>query len=269
MKMRGRRKYFTGTACAWASLALLAAACGLVFRFVPGMRFLSTLALCGAAGLLALAVLERNSKRSAVARWARSALLVCFALGLALFAVLEGLVLSGARADEDDARVQAIIVLGAGVNGETPSLSLRTRIDAAEEYIENHPDLPVILSGGQGEGEDITEAECMRRALTARGIDESRLYLEERSTSTAENLAYSLELLEALGFVPWSEETPDGGRVAVVTNGFHLYRTRLLGEPSLRVVGVPAALPWLHLNVNYYVREAFAAAEVLLLGGQT
>lgn len=253
----------------WLCLAaLLFLALGIVLRMISGMRFTSLLFFCGAALLCVLALLEHGAGRCALARRARNALLVLLALGFALFAVMEGMVLSGARADADDANVQAIIVLGAGVNGETPSLTLRTRIDAAVAYIALHPELPVILSGGRGEGEDITEAECMRRALTARGIADERLYLEECSTSTAENLAFSRELLDTLGFVPRSEAAPEGGRVAVVTNDFHLFRTRLLAQPEMVVVGVPAKLPWLHLNVNYYVREAFAAAQAVLLGGQ-
>lgn len=263
----GKQKCFTGGSRALCTATVLAAALGLALRLLPGVRFLSTLCLCGAAVLLVLTLLERYARESAGARWARNALIVLLALGFAFFAVLEGMVLSGRKGDAEDARVQAVIVLGAGVNGETPSLTLRTRIDAAEEYLTAHPELIAVLSGGQGAGEDITEAECMRRALAARGIDESRLYLEERSTSTAENLACSLEILETLGFVPWSEDTPEGGHVAVVTNDFHLCRTRLLGEPELKVVGVPATLPWLHLNVNYCIREAFALAKLLVLGG--
>lgn len=260
-------KCFTHLERVFRRAALAAALLGAALRAVAGMRFSSTLCLCGAAVLAVLALLERGARKCRGARWARNGLLALLALGFALFAVMEGMVLSGARADADEENVQAILVLGAGVNGETPSLTLRTRIDAAAAYIAAHPTLPIVLSGGQGPGEDITEAECMRRALVARGIADERLYLEERSTSTAENLAYSRELLDTLGFVPWSGETPAGGRVAVVTNDFHLCRTRQLAQPEMVVVGVPAALPWLHLTVNYYVREAFALAEMLVFGG--
>lgn len=265
---RGEKgKRFTDLPRLLCRAALGAAVLGALARAVSGIRFLSTLLFCAAAVLAVLALLERGARKCRAARWARNALLALLALGFALFAGMESMVLSGARADEDEENVQAIIVLGAGVNGETPSLTLRTRIDAAAAYIAAHPALPVVLSGGQGQGENITEAECMRRALTSRGIADERLYLEERSTSTAENLAYSRELLDTLGFVPWSEEVPEGGRVAVVTNDFHLCRTRLLAQPEMVVVGVPATLPWLHLTVNYYVREAFALAEMLVFGG--
>ena len=121
-------------------------------------------------------------------------------------------------------------MLGAGVNGETPSLTLRTRIDAAAAYLEEHPDVPVVLSGGQGPGEAITEAKCMRRALVRRGVDESRLYPEERSTSTQENLRYSRAILEELG-VDLTQ------RVAIVTSDYHLCRA------SITLSARPSALP--------------------------
>ena len=150
-------------------------------------------------------------------------------------------------------------MLGAGVNGETPSLILQRRIDAAADYLKLHPDVPVVLSGGQGPGEDITEAEAMRRGLAARGVDESRLLKEERSTSTAENFAFSKALLEAQGF-----ET-EGAAIAVVTSDFHCFRAHLLaGRAGLSTVDVPAEVPWRMLAVNYYVREFFALGKTVL-----
>lgn len=247
--------------------SLLFLALGGVLRAISGMRFSARLFLCGAAVLALLALLERGIARgSKASHWARNALLVLLALGFAFFAVLEVQVLRGAPSDETDAPVSAVIVLGAGVNGETPSLTLRTRIDAAADYLRAHPDLPAILSGGQGPGEDITEAECMRRALVSRGIDAGRLYLEERSTSTRENFEYSAQILASLG-----PEGGDGACVAVVTSDFHLFRASLLAQPELRVVGVPAHFPsalyYRALSVNYYVREAFALASFYVFGG--
>ena len=248
--------------------ALVFLALGGVLRVISGMRFSARLFFCGAAVLALLALLERGTARgSRPAHWARNALLVLLALGFAFFAVLEAQVLRGAPPKEADAPVSAVIVLGAGVNGETPSLTLRTRIDAAADYLRAHPDLPAILSGGQGEGEDITEAECMRRALVSRSIEESRLYLEERSTSTRENFAYSKEILASL--LPGG--SVDSVCVAVVTSDFHLFRASLFAQPELCIIGVPAHFPpalyYRALTVNYYVREAFALASFYVFGG--
>ena len=232
-------------------------------RFIPGLRFSAFLCLCAAAVLFVLFVLDRAARRgSRAAVWGRRVLLALLAAGFVLFAVLETMVLRGARADKSDAPVSAVIVLGAGVNGETPSLALRTRIDAAAEYLEEHPGVPVVLSGGQGPGESITEAECMRRALVRRGVDESRLHLEERSTSTQENLRYSREMLESLGVDPTR-------RVAIVTSDFHLCRARLMwgGDTAAVPAHLPSALYFQCLTVNYFIREAFGLAAYFVYGG--
>ena len=110
-----------------------------------------------------------------------------------------------------------------------------------------------VLSGGQGPGEDTSEARAMYDALTARGIDPERLILEEQSANTRQNLQNSLALL------------PDDYHktVAIVTNDFHMGRVRLLlnaAGPG-RVVQVPAKLPWWWLSANYYLRESFAVVN--------
>ena len=130
------------------------------------------------------------------------------------------------------------------------------------EYLEEHPDVPVVLSGGQGPGEAITEAECMRRALVRRGVDESRLYPEERSTSTQENLRYSRAILEELGVDP-------AQRVAIVTSDFHLCRARLMwgGDTAAVPAHLPSALYFQCLTVNYFIREAFGLAAYFVYGG--
>ena len=158
-----------------------------------------------------------------------------------------------------DADANYLIVLGAGVNGTSPSLSMVNRLTAAKDYLETHPDCIAIVSGGQGPGEDITEAQAMYTALVASGIAPERLLLEERSTSTAENLAFSREILQAAGLTSDSV-------IAVVTNDFHQFRTQLIAEDlGMVVVGIPAELPWWWLNANYYVREFFALGKLWMV----
>ena len=89
-----------------------------------------------------------------------------------------------------------VIVLGCKVNGTEPSQMLRLRIDATEEFLKNNPEANAVLSGGQGPDEDIPEALCMYRELIARGISAERLYMEDKSVSTRENIAFSLEIIE-------------------------------------------------------------------------
>lgn len=242
--------------CALAgSFLLLGAVC---YFAVAGMKFSGWFLAGMAAVCLAAAWLNRRAEKSRAGRIARRILFLCLAAGLAAFTVTEGLILSAARGSPDQ-QADAVIVLGAGVNGRTPSLALRSRINAAEVYLTDYPDVPAVLSGGQGQGENITEARAMYNVLTADGVNPDRLILEERSTSTAENFQYSKSLLQERGL--------DIGhaRIAVVTNDFHIFRAGLLaGRQGLTAFGVPAKLPW-WLTVNYDAREVFAVWKMVLL----
>ncbi len=125
-----------------------------------------------------------------------------------------------------------VIVLGAQVRGERPSRALLRRLERAAEYARENPDTKLILSGGQGPDEGISEAECMRRYLTEQGIPESRLLLEDRSTSTRENLKFSAAFLDS-----------QKNRVGVLTNSFHVYRALMLARSQgyAHVSGIPAS----------------------------
>lgn len=234
---------------------LLSAVCGFV---LPGVRFSAALFLCLAVLCGGLILLGRWAAVSGKGRLARRIVLCGLCAGGIVFLAVEGLILSFGESDPPEEAVSAVIVLGAGVNGRTPSLTLQTRIEAAAAYLNKHPDVPAVLSGGQGPGEAITEARAMYTALTARGIPAERLLLEEKSTSTAENIAFSKELLAEHGI-------GSGGTVAIVTNDFHQYRARrIAADNGLTAVGIPAELPWWWLNANYYVREFFALGKLWL-----
>ena len=250
----GRRNRGEGL---WLPAAGVLLAVSLCARLVPGIRF--TVILCGALAGVCLGgwLLRRWSEYSAAGRAAYRALTALLCAGLVAFGCVEGLLLIRGSQDNSALPAAAVIVLGAGINGETPSLMLQSRIDAAAEYLLRHPEVPAVLTGGQGDGESISEAEAMRRGLTALGVAEDRLHLEDRATSTAENFAFSRQILEELGLAE--------GRIAVVTNSFHCYRSHLLAQrEGLTVMDVPAETPWLILEINYYMREAFALVKTLI-----
>lgn len=141
-----------------------------------------------------------------------------------------------------------LIVLGCQVRGTTPSQMLVERIAAAEAYLKENPDSVCIVSGGQGPDENITEARCMRDELVKRGISGDRIYMEERSTSTRENLMYSLDILEENGL---------GNEVGIVTNEFHEYRARrIAGKLGIRAEAVPAKTAG-YLLPTFFVREQY------------
>ena len=173
------------------------------------------------------------------------------------FAVLLGLVLSGAR-DKVEGEPGAMVILGCQVKPWGPSVLLQDRLDKALDYLADHPDLIVVVSGGQGSDEHISEAQCMYDYLTAQGVPGENILLEDRSHNTAENLRYTVELLAEAGY--------DGSAgVVVVSNGFHLTRVRLLWD---RVCGEEwelstLAAPSSHLpsRLKMYIREPFALVK--------
>ena len=241
-----------------AAAALLALAGAALMTVRPwGMRF-SGFLLAGLAAILIVALLlDRWAVGSKTGRLCRRVFQTALTLALVSLICIESYVINIGRSDLSALPADAVVVLGAGVNGTQPSLSLYTRLTVALDYLEENPDVPVVLTGGRGYGEEITEAQCMYDWLTARGVDPARLILEEQAGNTAENFAFSKELLEEQGIDPAEDS------VAVVTNDFHIARSRLIAvrQGYGHAFGVPAELPWLHLEVNYYLREAFAMVK--------
>ena len=245
--------------CARIVLALLLLAAGVVCVVLRGfgMRFTGFLCLGCAAALVLSVALGQLALYGLFWRVVRGVFYGALCVGLAAFCVLEAQVL---RAENSEiCSADAAIVLGAGVRGTQPSLALQSRLEVALAFAEANPASPIVLSGGQGYGEDISEAECMRRYLTARGVPPEQLILEDRSTDTAENFRFSKDKLTRSGV------DTDRATVAVISNDFHLCRAAVLARrEGLHPVGIGAPVPWLHLEVNYTIREAFALAKTYL-----
>ena len=150
-----------------------------------------------------------------------------------------------------------VVILGAGLWGETPSDILYKRLDAALEYIHKYPDVKIILSGGRGPGETITEAEAMKRYLIKNGIQENMILKEEKSTSTEENIKYTKELIQSLN-------DKENISVTLVTSNFHILRSKLLAQREGFKVSVYSApiLSW--LIPTYYTREYFALMKYFI-----
>lgn len=238
-------------------LAGLSLITGLLLQFVfTSIRFTGFLFCCAAAALALFALLTRWKEKHRWALWCRRVFLGLLAAGFAFFAVLEAQVISWSYTDAETP-VTAVIVLGAGVNGAEPSLSLASRLEAALAYVADKPDVPIVVSGAQGANEAISEARCMFGWLTARGVPPEQIILEERAASTKENIYYSLELLRAKGLDTTSN-------IAVVSSDYHLCRASQYMPGNM--VPVAAHMPprYWPLTLNYYVREAFGLAAALV-----
>ncbi len=138
---------------------------------------------------------------------------------------------------KSDEKSNVAIVLGCIVNGDKPGIFLRGRINAAYNYLNDNPDAIAILSGGQGKGENISEAQCMFNELTSKGIDKSRLYIEDKSTSTRENFKYSAQLMK--------NNNINCDKITVITNDFHEYRANSFAKKNgLTPLRYPSKTPW-------------------------
>jgi uncharacterized SAM-binding protein YcdF (DUF218 family) len=141
-----------------------------------------------------------------------------------------------------------LIVLGCKVNSEQPTLMLEERLQAAFSYLVQNPEAVAVLSGGQGPGEDISEAECMYRYLTGKGIDGKRLYKEDRSTSTRENVLFSHNIIE---------EKHLNSNIAIVTNEFHEYRANIIAKALGYNASAVSAKTERMLFPTFYVRKLY------------
>ena len=208
----------------------------------------------GMAGLGALVFLFPRLPRAG--QWALGALVLIAAAG---FVILELPILRGAHTDENP-KADYLIVLGAKVNGTTPSHAMHDRLTAALDYLNAYPDATAIVSGGQGDDEGISEAEAMRIWLEAHGVAPGRILLEDRSETTRQNLENSFAIMRERGADP-----ADG--VAVVTSEYHLYRAREIASAlGARPIGVAARTSIFGMRVNYFIREGFAVGYMKLAG---
>ncbi|HJF33340.1 MAG TPA: YdcF family protein [Sporosarcina psychrophila] len=147
------------------------------------------------------------------------------------------------------------IVLGAKVKREAPSLSLQYRLDAALRYANEHPHVKMILSGGQGPDEHISEAEAMRQFLTENGVASERLILETASTSTYENILFSKKLMPT-----------EIRSVTIITSDYHLARARKIAASlNLESDAVAAVTPKI-VAVKLTMRERIALVKTYILG---
>ena len=188
---------------------------------------------------------------------ARQGIIFLCLIGLISFLVVEAEIIANSQPDPV-IEVDYLIILGAGLNGEQLSWTLLERMQKGLDYMGKYPKAKVVLSGGQGPGEEISEAEGMRRYLVDHGIADERILKEDQSTSTMENFRFSNEILVRQPGFQTSE------RVAVITNDFHLFRSKILARRNgLIPMGIPSPTPW-YLVPNVYLREYFAVVKSLI-----
>jgi len=160
--------------------------------------------------------------------------------------------------DNTEYNEDAVIVLGAGIRGEQVSNSLAYRLDKAVEYYERNPRAVIVVSGGQGHQESITEALAMERYLVEKGIPKTSIIKEEKATSTSENFLFSDALLK--------EKFTGQYSAVFITNDFHVFRANAIAQSAgieTRHMGAP--IDWYTVPATY-TREMMAVlSQVPLL----
>ncbi len=235
--------------------------------------------------MLFLAIVFLFPKLSATAR---RVLGLCLVAGTAFFLLIEGCILRG-MAGNCPENLDYIIVLGAGLNGEKPSSVLEQRLESALAYLQTHPQTNVVVSGGQGANEAISEAESMKNWLLEKGISSSSILVEDRSTTTAENMRYSFSciaieeqsansgLSSDSVFHRHSDmaDSPPSLKIGIATSNFHVFRSLCIANKvqkengncagNYQFFGIAADFPPLLLP-HYMVREFFTVCVDAALG---
>ena len=220
---------------------------GVIMPAVMGLPLL----LCG----LFLPLIRKLRKKSRLVRALCIAMAAVYILFILLFLVTTTLILVRSAPPSEPADV--LIVLGCGIRGTRPTLTMRYRLDKAAEYLNENPSVPCIVSGGQSYDEICSEASVMRAYLIGRGIAEDRIIMEEASESTEENFTFSMKIIEERGL---------GRKVAFVTTRFHVYRSELVAKKlGIDAQGIPAKGVW-YITFNDYLRECAALTKYFLSG---
>jgi uncharacterized SAM-binding protein YcdF (DUF218 family) len=238
-------------------LALICIAYCITIAFFMGYGttfFLIWGALAAVFGALTFLML-RPDIYDRIPSWIKKIFIVLVILGIVMFAAIEGMIL-----DSFDAKpapgADYCIVLGAQWKENGPSYALKKRLDAAVEYLNDNQGTLVIVSGGQGANEPISEAEGMKQYLIDAGIEEERIILEDTSTDTNENILNSSSFLDK-----------SNDRVVIVTNNFHVFRACGIAAKQgyahvegLAADSYPAMLP------NNLLREFFGVLKDTFAG---
>ncbi|MBM6386682.1 MAG: YdcF family protein [Paenibacillus sp.] len=230
---------------------LVFVACFIVFLILWGRNFAVMF-----FGLLTVAfiILRRIDYQKHVVL--KRILLTVFGIGAVSFVIIEALVFTQLNANDPE-QADYVIILGSGIKGRELSLTLKQRLDASLDYIRNHPQTPVIVSGGQGPGESIPEALAMKNYLVEQGITPAQVIMEDKSTSTQENMAFSKKIIDEAGL-----EHPE---IMIVTSDYHMFRSKYLAAKNgyAAEYGISAPSPGYLKPINM-IREYFAVVKAFM-----
>lgn len=206
-----------------------------------------------------MAIYELINKKSILSRLPKIlnySIKAIIIIAIATFIAIEAMIINEANNKYQQAS-DYLIVLGARLYGNTPSPLLRYRLDAAFEYHQKHPDTTIIVSGGRGNGENISEAKAMKNYLVNKGVDSNIIIEEDKSTNTNENIIYSKNIIDSL--------TKKDYDTVIISNNFHCYRSKLLAKKHGLNAHTYGAKENLDTAPHYYIREFFGCLKDMIL----
>ncbi len=152
------------------------------------------------------------------------------ALGLVCFAALEVYIGFHSQGSSIVGQPNIMVIFGCQVKPWGPSVLLQDRLDAALTYLEDHPDMKIIVTGGKGDDEHMSEAQCMYNYLTEHGVDGGNIYMEDQSRNTWQNITYTNAMVREQGLGGYEEFVGGYGDYLLVSSGFHLARIKMLWQ---------------------------------------
>ena len=209
-----------------------------------------------------------NSPQRKKRRWP-AVLLILFIAGVLAFGALELAIWQGARgrAAQAGSGPEVMVIFGCQVRKDGPSILLRDRLDTALAYLEDHPDTHIVVSGGKGDDEHVSEAQAMYDYLTAHGVDGYYILLEDQSRNTYQNIRNTLALMRETS-VPWVGFEDGPGSYVLVSSDFHLARILMLWERATgrldNVTTLPAPVSHAPSRVQMFFREPLALVKSFL-----
>lgn len=225
---------------------------GLILMFVSNFNLGNILTILLGVAILVPTLLPKY-KMLKIPKWIKAIYisLLCLAVVCSSFLLIYG--------SNDSARYKedAVIVLGAAVRGEQPSLTLIHRLNKAVEYHNENPDALIVVSGGKGSGENVTEAEAMEKYLKQKGVNQKKIIKEDKADSTYTNFLYSKEILD--------KELGENYTVAYITNEFHIWRAGLCAKEA----GIENST-YMHAGTNFsylisaVLRECLAVIKFIV-----
>lgn len=193
---------------------------------------------------------------NSIQKFLRNIVLIIIGLLVVIYLSFSALMIAKAFHIQNSRNNETVIVLGCKINGKEPSLMLKKRLDVAYDFLNSQINSKCVVCGGQGNDEITSESSVMKEYLTKKGISNNRIYIENQSTNTQENLQYAIQIIE---------KEKLNKCVVIATDDFHQARSQYHGKMNgLTVASAGHCItPW-YMIPYYWTREVLGMAYTLV-----